>query len=108
MTKTRKWADVRGDRSPAEESQIAYYRDLMNLEGKLAKLRETAGFSQRALADILNVSQPNISRIEGEADLQVSTIYKYVEALGGRLEVRAVFDQNVEMTIIGDNDRIPA
>ncbi|MHB8060927.1 MAG: hypothetical protein ACYDHO_08870 [Gaiellaceae bacterium] len=36
--------------------------------------------------------QPGISRIENEADLFVSTLRSYVEALGGELEISAVFE----------------
>jgi hypothetical protein len=44
------------------------------------------------LAEALDVSQPNVSRIEHQDDVFLSTLRSYVEALGGRLEVRAVFD----------------
>jgi len=45
-------------------------------------------------------SQPNISRIEHQDDAYLSTLRSYVEALGGRLEVRAVFeDQTVELDV---------
>ena len=101
MTKTRNWRDLRGPRTPAEEAQVEHYKRLMTLEGKLARMRETAGVSQRTLAERMDVSQPNISRIEREDDLHLSTLSKYVAALGGHLEVRAVFD-DVDMIVMGD------
>jgi transcriptional regulator with XRE-family HTH domain len=58
----------------------------------LGRLRESRAVTQRALADKLAVSQANISRIEHEEDVYISTLRSYVEALGGRLELRAVFD----------------
>lgn len=57
----------------------------------MAALREGRDATQRQLADSLAVSQANISRIEHEEDLYLSTLCGYVEALGGRLEMRAVF-----------------
>ncbi len=45
--------------------------------------------------DPLGVTQANISRIEHEEDLYLSTLRSYVEALGGRLEVNAVFADGV-------------
>ena len=101
MGKTQNWKDVRGSRTPEEEAQIEHFKRLMALEGKLAGMRETAGVSQRALAERMDVSQPNISRIEREDDLHLSTLSKYVAALGGHLEVRAVFD-DIDMIVIGD------
>lgn len=64
----------------------------MQLEISLAELRETRGVSQAAVAEILETSRPNVSRIEKEIDVRLSTLERYVEALGGRLEIHAVFD----------------
>jgi hypothetical protein len=41
------------------------------------------------------VSQPKISRLRSEADLYVTTLHGYVAALGGQLELRAVFPDEV-------------
>lgn len=68
----------------------------------LKDLRRSRGTSQKAMAESLRVTQPRISRIErpGE-DVQLSTLARYVEALGGRLEVSAVFapDDRVDLQI---------
>ncbi len=65
---------------------------------KLAELRQKRGVSQTVVADTLAVTQPNISRIEQEDDVYLSTLARYVEALGGRLEVLAVFgDETVKI-----------
>jgi predicted transcriptional regulator len=61
----------------------------------LSQLRESRHLTQQQLADELNVSQANISRLERQDDLYLSTLSRYVEALGGRLEVVAVFDDEV-------------
>src|SRR5437667_12103107 len=45
--------------------------------------RETV--SQGDVARILDMSQANVSRIEREDDIYLSTLRKYVEALGGRI-----------------------
>ncbi|MEO8899861.1 MAG: transcriptional regulator, partial [Candidatus Dormibacter sp.] len=52
------------------------------------------------IAEALDVTQGNISRVEHAADLYVSTLARYVEALGGKLELTAVFaDQVVSLTL---------
>jgi PIN domain len=44
-----------------------------------------------SLAETLGVNQSEVSTIEHRADLYLSTLSEYVEALGGKLEIRAVF-----------------
>jgi transcriptional regulator with XRE-family HTH domain len=72
---------------------VATYKRLMDAEVRLADVRTRRGISQATVADALEVSQPNISRIEQEDDVYLSTLVRYVAALGGHLEVRAVFPE---------------
>lgn len=66
----------------------------------LHQLREASGLTQADLAGQLGVSQPNVSKIEGSgADLKLSTLAGYLAALGGRLEVRAVFPDQPEFDV---------
>ena len=64
----------------------------MTLQVALVELREQRGLSQAAVAEDLGTSRPNVSRIESEVDVRLSTLERYIEALGGRLEIRAIFD----------------
>ena len=67
----------------------------------LGELRRELDLTQAALADRLNVTQENVSQIErGETDIRLSTLRRYVEALGGQLEMRATFpDRSVNLTV---------
>lgn len=58
----------------------------------LAQLREEHG-SVVTIAERLNIDQPNVSRLENRSDVRVSTLADYVAALGGRLEILAVFPE---------------
>jgi DNA-binding XRE family transcriptional regulator len=87
---TRDWRTVRGQR-PLNEQRVATYKRLMDAELRLADLRRRRGVSQATIAKALEVSQPNVSRIENEDDVYLSTLARYVAALGGHLEVQAVF-----------------
>jgi predicted transcriptional regulator len=49
---------------------------------------------QALVAAELATSRPNIGRIEQELDIRLSTLERYVEALGGKLEIHAVFDDD--------------
>jgi DNA-binding XRE family transcriptional regulator len=57
----------------------------------LAALRESRGVTQERMAGTLGVSQPNVSKVERNADVRLSTLCGYVEALGGHVEINAVF-----------------
>ncbi|MGA3023159.1 MAG: XRE family transcriptional regulator [Bryobacteraceae bacterium] len=58
----------------------------------LDQLRKAREMTQVQLAEVLGVNQGEVSKIEHRSDICVSTLAEYVEALGGRLEIRAVFE----------------
>ncbi len=62
---------------------------------RLAELRKGVDATQAELATSMETTQANISRIEHSDNLYLSTLADYVEALGGRLEINAVFDDRV-------------
>ena len=72
-------------------------RKLMALvEGvKLAELRQVKRLTQAQMAKKLKIDQSNVSRIErGSFDpIEIRTLRRYVEALGGELEIRVKIDQ---------------
>jgi len=65
----------------------------------LDELRKARQMTQTKLAKTLGVNQSEVSKIEHRTDLYLSTLSEYVEALGGKLEIRAVFsDREVRIT----------
>jgi transcriptional regulator len=86
--------DIRAKRplTPDARKRVDDIKRAMQLEIALAELRELRGASQSQVADSLGTSRPNVGRIEKEIDVRLSTLERYVEALGGRLEIHAVFD----------------
>lgn len=59
---------------------------------ELWELRHAEAVSQAELAGRLEVTQSAISKLEHSEDVRVSTLRQYLEALGARLELVAVFD----------------
>lgn len=57
----------------------------------MSELRQAAGKSQRELAKVLGIRQPSLSKLENQTDIQVSTLQKIIEALGGELNLVAKF-----------------
>jgi len=84
---------IRAD--PARRARIEQIERAVRDAQALGELRESRKLTQTAVAGSLAVSQANISRIEHEEDLYLSTLRDYVAALGGRLEIRAVFPDEV-------------
>jgi len=70
----------------------------------LAELRQSRQITQVQLAEALGISQGNVSRLEGRSDVYLSTLRSYVEALGGHLEIAAVFDGERVAMAIGPDD----
>jgi hypothetical protein len=64
------------------------------VEYTLGELRRARKITQDELARLMATTQPNVSRIERGGEMELSTLRSYVEALGGRLEVAAVFDDD--------------
>ena len=60
----------------------------------LSEIRANAGKSQSELARTLGIKQPTLSKLENQRDMQISTLRRIVEALGGRLEIIARFPGN--------------
>lgn len=64
----------------------------IEIEQRLAGLRQERGVSQSTLSRMIGVSQPAIARIEsGRAkNVELKTLIRYAAALGGRLRVEVV------------------
>ena len=74
----------------------------------LRGLREAAGKTQVDIRESSRMDQADISRLEGRSnfdDCQVSTLQRYVAALGGRLDLVAVFgDKKIVLAGIETSD----
>lgn len=62
----------------------------------LAELRQWLGLTQCELAEKAGVKQANISRIEGRADIRLSTLSHVIRAMGGELKIKACFPDGTE------------
>ncbi|MEO5840308.1 MAG: XRE family transcriptional regulator [Acidimicrobiales bacterium] len=83
------------DRDPVRRARVDAERAAAlreQLEYSLAELRRAREITQEALAEALDTTQSGVSRLEHQRDLHLSTLLRYVEALGGRVEITAVFD----------------
>jgi DNA-directed RNA polymerase specialized sigma subunit len=102
-TKTTPWKEVRAAKlSPAVRAQLDRERERRLLNMDLRAMRKLAGKTQVAVGANLDMRQSEVSRLEQRTDHLVSTLRKYVEALGGELEIVATFgDQRVRLRSAG-------
>jgi DNA-binding XRE family transcriptional regulator len=96
---TRKFSELRAKMSPAAKERGDREFRRMIEEMPLNKLRNARNLTQQSLAKALNVNQSEISKIENRTDVYVSTLASYVEAMGGKLEIRAVFGDGATVKI---------
>ncbi len=77
---------------PGAKERIAKEEAEALEEIRLYELRHQEALSQVEIAGRLDVTQGAISKLEHADDVRVSTLRNYLEALGARLELVAVFD----------------
>jgi hypothetical protein len=53
----------------------------------LRALRQATGKVQSDIAAAMRIKQPSVSKIENQADMYLSTLRSYIEAIGGDLEL---------------------
>ena len=86
MTKTLQ--ELLAERSLGSQARIQQLAEQLFLENQLYRIREELEISQKELAQTLGIKQPSLSAIENRGnDLKISTMKKYVEAMGGKLRI---------------------
>ena len=75
------------------EMRIAIYEQLMEAQERIAQSRYRHGVSDDEVVAAMDAAQTVPSESERQDDLFFSALSAYVHALGGRLEVRAVFPE---------------
>lgn len=89
MAGHRNFSELRDKMTPTQrERSNARLKEMME-EMLLAELRKFAGRTQEEVAAELGVSQPCLSKMENQSDMQIGTLDRIVASLGGRLELVA-------------------
>src|SRR5882724_11686365 len=88
----QRWRDIRAkNRTPEELAKLDHDVAVESAAITLRELRELAGKTQTDAAEIAEMTQSELSRFEARDDRKLSTLRRYVEALGGEAEVIATF-----------------
>ena len=87
----KKFSALRAKMSPDAQARSAARAEAMLLEMQLQELRKSRNVTQVELANLMQVEQASISKLERREDMYVSTLREYVRALGGELKLVAAF-----------------
>lgn len=86
-----KWNNLKRKMSPQAQARVDARIKATLHKMPLAEIRKAIGMTQADLADKLDVAQGSVSKFENAADMYLTTLRKYVEALGGELHLTAKF-----------------
>ncbi len=93
MTGHRPFTELTKKLSARRRARVAERVAELKAEMALAELRQAREHSQEELARVLKVNQPAVAKLEKRTDMYVSNLRRYVEALGGKLEIVARFPE---------------
>ena len=78
--------------------------ELISEEMTLRDLRLALKKTQEDLGNVLHMKQDGISRLEKRSDMLISTLNKYISAMGGTLKLTAEFPNRPSVEIHGIAD----
>ena len=89
----KKFSELRKKMSPESQEKAKAQTRVMLSEMALDELREARRLTQEQLAERLHVKQPAVAKIERRADMYLSTMRGVIKAMGGQMEILAVFPE---------------
>ena len=98
--------NLRKKMTPASQARANRMAKELAAEMPLQELRQALRISQEQLAETLHVKQASISRMEHRTDMYIGTLRRVIRAMGGELDIRAVFpDGEVRIAQLGDIEK---
>ena len=85
----RKFQELEANMPPASLLRAKARAKEMMTEMLLVEIRKAVGLTQEDMAKSLGIKQPTFSRLESQSDMQIGTLRRLIEALGGELEIIA-------------------
>ncbi len=89
MAGHRKFSTLREKMKPAQRERAYARVSELQAEMLLSELRQHSGMTQQELAAALGITQPGLSKMEKQTDMQITTLDRIIQALGGQLEIVA-------------------
>jgi DNA-binding transcriptional regulator YiaG len=99
----KKFQTLRNKMTPEQREKSAALTQKLLSEMPIHELRHALALSQEQLAEALDINQAAVSKLEHRTDMLISTLRRYIEAMGGELEVRANFPEgSVSIPSLGE------
>ena len=102
MSGHRPFSELTKGFTPERKARVAARAAALREEMTLEALRKARDFSQEEVAAALDVGQPAVAKLEKRGDMHVSNLRRYVEALGGTLEITARFPEKSVLSLSGE------
>jgi DNA-binding XRE family transcriptional regulator len=94
-----KWSEIKDRIKPQTRARIETAARSLSEDLHLSQLRKARGLTQETMADLLGVTQAEVSKMERRTELYVGTLRKFIEAMNGELVIAARFADGVEVPI---------
>jgi DNA-binding transcriptional regulator YiaG len=105
----KKFRELVAKMPPEARVQAAALADQHRRDMPLYGIREARDLTQEELAAALGTTQASVSKLERRSDVYLSSARRYVEAMGGELEITARFpDVAFRLDLGGNGTRAPA
>ena len=93
MSGRNSFAKLRAGMTPAQRKAVADKVAALSADMSLAELRQARQLTQQMLSGTLQVGQAAVAKMEKRTDMYVGNLRRFVEAMGGELDVIARFPE---------------
>jgi DNA-binding transcriptional regulator YiaG len=87
----KSFRELRKKMSPERQARAKARTDEMLAELALQELRRALNLTQEEVAAAMQMNQGAVSKMEHQSDIYVSTLRKFISAMGGQLKLVASF-----------------
>jgi DNA-binding transcriptional regulator YiaG len=99
MPEAKNFKELQARMSPEAQARSAARARETLANMPFEKLRAARQITQTHLAELLCIKQASVSKMERRTDMYIGTLARFIEAMGGQLEIRANFpDGSVRIT----------
>ena len=82
----------------------AVLAEIRNRQATLRRLREARSMTQSTVAELLEMDQSEVSRLERRSDMLISTLKRFVEATGGEMHVVVAYPDGGPVELLVNED----
>ena len=101
----KKFSELRARLSPKARAQSEARTAKLLEEMPLQELRQALDLTQQEVAESLKIEQAAVSKMEKQTDMYLSTLRRFIAAMGGSLDIVARFPEGaVQITQFGKDD----